>query len=62
VPYAPHHTSSLIGAEFSLLAFENSLLGRVGNLACKARKTQGNFDTKIVLDGAFCENSLLNSL
>jgi hypothetical protein len=58
VPYA----SLLIGAENSLLALKNSLLGRAGNLACKARKTKGKFDTKIVPNGRFRENSLQNSL
>jgi hypothetical protein len=52
----------VIGAANSLLASQNSLLGRVGNLACKAQRKQGKFDPKIAPEGDFRENSLLNSL
>jgi hypothetical protein len=38
---------------------ENSLLGRVGNFVCKAQKTKGKFDPKIVPEGRFRGNSLL---
>jgi hypothetical protein len=67
VPYASSRRSgaplrSLIDAEYSLLALKKSLFHRVGNLARKTLETQGKFGTKIVPDGRFCENSLLNSL
>jgi hypothetical protein len=52
----------LIAVENSLLIEKNSLLGRVGNLACKGRKTKEKFERKISPDRRFCENSLLNSL
>jgi hypothetical protein len=44
---------SPIGAENSLQASENSLLGRVGNLACKLLEKQGKFDHKISPEGRF---------
>ena len=45
----------LIGDEYSLLAHKNSLLDRVGNLICKARKMQEKFCLKIVPEGRFAK-------
>jgi hypothetical protein len=49
---------ALIGAKKSLFALKKSLFGGTGILACKAWKTQGNFDPKITPEGHFCAKSL----